>query len=389
MEELICKVQNYEWGKKGDQSLVYDLKKYHDNSIDSEKKYSELWMGTHPNGCSILKSSKKHLSDYIKNLPFLFKVLSIEKPLSIQAHPNKKLASILFKKYPDIYKDPNHKPEMVVAISTFEALCGFKNLEQILFSMLLSPELIDLLKINPFEIISNSYQFYNNNNGHKIIKELFETLVNSPNEIVESQTQKYIDRIKKKEKKYFIESLSLRINNYFPNDVGIFCLFFLNYIKLSPGESLYLEPGVPHAYIYGDCIECMANSDNVIRVGLTPKYKDVQTLCSMLNYQHYPIKTITKNYINNHTWLYDSGVEDFVLYYIEIPVNQKYKLSSLPENNHSILLITSGEGHLLNNVTSFNISKGSTIFIYDNSNVFIENYCDIMKCFLCTHRSMI
>ena len=81
------------------------------------------------------------------------------------------------------------------------------------------------------------------------------------------------------------EQLVLRLEKQYPGDVGVISAFFFNYVKLNPGEALYLGANEPHAYLYGECIECMATSDNVVRAGLTPKHRDVQTLCSMLTYK--------------------------------------------------------------------------------------------------------
>lgn len=81
------------------------------------------------------------------------------------------------------------------------------------------------------------------------------------------------------------EWLVLKLEKQYPADIGIISAFFFNYVKLNPGEALYLGANEPHAYLYGDCIECMATSDNVVRAGLTPKHRDIQTLCSMLTYK--------------------------------------------------------------------------------------------------------
>lgn len=81
------------------------------------------------------------------------------------------------------------------------------------------------------------------------------------------------------------EELVLQLEKQYPNDVGVISAFFLNHVKLNPGEALYLGANEPHAYLFGDCIECMATSDNVVRAGLTPKHRDIKTLCSMLTYK--------------------------------------------------------------------------------------------------------
>lgn len=81
------------------------------------------------------------------------------------------------------------------------------------------------------------------------------------------------------------EELVLRLEKQYPGDVGVIASFLFNYVKLKIGEALYLGANEPHAYLYGECVECMATSDNVVRAGLTPKKLDVQTLCSILTYK--------------------------------------------------------------------------------------------------------
>jgi mannose-6-phosphate isomerase len=133
---LQCSVQNYAWGKLGSNSSVAQLEaKASKKPIDETKPFAELWMGTHPNGPSrILNSPNKELlRDYNggKDLPWLLKILSVGTALSIQAHPDPKLAKVLHKKFPQHYKDDNHKPEMAIALTYFEAMCGFRDVQEI------------------------------------------------------------------------------------------------------------------------------------------------------------------------------------------------------------------------------------------------------------------
>ena len=140
MAELKCVVQQYAWGKLGTKSLAAEFAasgRPDDFCINGTDPYAELWMGTHPNGPSMLKGQgAPSLADHIAKkpemlgekcretfgdeLPYLFKVLSVNKALSIQAHPNKKHAEKLHAERPDVYKDPNHKPEMAIALTEFE-----------------------------------------------------------------------------------------------------------------------------------------------------------------------------------------------------------------------------------------------------------------------------
>nr|CAD7416411.1 unnamed protein product [Timema cristinae] len=154
--ELRCAVQQYAWGKHGLSSKVAQIAKNNDPDFVANElsPYAELWMGTHPNGPSVIKVSGQELGDWVlentdtlgvkvmakfgPQLPFLFKVLSVREALSIQAHPSKNHAEELHRLRPDIYKDPNHKPELAIAITPFEALCGFR----------LAREIAEFLKSN-------------------------------------------------------------------------------------------------------------------------------------------------------------------------------------------------------------------------------------------------
>jgi len=160
---LECVAKDYEWGKRKEGSVAQLLSQQHLGIVLEDKPYAELWLGDHPSGpSSILVDGKKELlSDHIKknpkeilgdhvaakytSLPFLFKVLSINKPLSIQAHPDKHLAEQLSKKDPQNYKDPNHKPEMAIAINHMRALCGFRPLEEIAAFIQKVPELESII----------------------------------------------------------------------------------------------------------------------------------------------------------------------------------------------------------------------------------------------------
>ncbi|RHY33215.1 hypothetical protein DYB32_001796 [Aphanomyces invadans] len=140
MQRLECVVQQYAWGKKGTCSIVANLKSDASVQAASDKTYAikdnepyaELWMGTHPNGPSSIADTSQLLSEWIKenpwalgnttDIPYLFKVLSVNQALSIQAHPDKSAAKRLHKDFPHIYKDANHKPEMAIALTHFEAL---------------------------------------------------------------------------------------------------------------------------------------------------------------------------------------------------------------------------------------------------------------------------
>ncbi|KAL3219989.1 hypothetical protein MRX96_005735 [Rhipicephalus microplus] len=317
--ELTCHVQKYHWGKRGPSSLVAQLALdgNHLESVDESTSYAELWMGTHPSCPSQVRGTDKTLASYITEhpeclgsgvqavfgvqLPFLFKVLSVGAPLSIQAHPTKVMAKKLHEARSDLYPDSNHKPEIAIALTDFEAFCSFRPLQ----------EITNLLKVEAVGI---------------------------PQELA---------------------SVFLRVHKSYPNDIGCFVIFFLNYVKLKPGEALFLAADEPHAYIYGDCVECMACSDNVVRAGLTPKHKDVETLCAMLSYNSVPLSQVRFPAVstNLQTCCYSPPISDFAVNMIKIMPNTNFLLKGI--GSASILLVIQGEGK----IGSLKLHKGSIFFL--------------------------
>ncbi len=298
--ELKCEVQQYAWGKLGKRSKAAEFAangRPDDFCVDGTAPYAELWMGTHPNGPSKLagpgaptlaehiaknpavlgEESRKRFGD---NLPFLFKVLSVNKALSIQAHPDKKHAEELHAKHPDIYKDPNHKPEMAIALTEFEGLCGFRPLSQIQANLKSVPQLVEVIGSKMAEDLGKA----DKKNYGPALKAAFTALMKCDKKKIETALASLKAEVEKKSCQTGVERLFLKLHQDYPGDVGCFVIYFLNHLVLQPGEAMFLGPNLPHAYLSGDCMECMACSDNVVRAGLTPKLIDVPTLCEMLIY---------------------------------------------------------------------------------------------------------
>ncbi|KAK6630836.1 hypothetical protein RUM44_003006 [Polyplax serrata] len=399
--DLICSVQKYQWGNLGFDSLVGRFAKANSKIVVNENEpYAELWMGTHPNGPSYISGTNTKLSDYLnshpqdlgqkvlhhfgKQLPFLFKILSVKQPLSIQAHPTKSNAEKLFKRFPNIYKDGNHKPEMAIALSKFEALCGFRPKTQIKRFLDEISEfnlLIDSVSLNKFLASSDCEDSEISN---VLMKECFQLLMSNKEDVVAAATGKLISRLRGMEsskKEYLHWNLIHRVHSVFPNDIGIFCIYWLNYLELAPGEALYLAPNEPHAYLKGDCIECMANSDNVIRAGLTPKFRDIETLCDMLTYKSYqpdeilfcPIKE------NEYCLLYSPPITDFAVAKIVLPENCHYTLQK--RCSASILLIIEGTGTTSTTVLEFGkvlfVPESTEIKITSNGITMYQAFCNV------------
>ncbi|EFA01794.1 mannose-6-phosphate isomerase [Tribolium castaneum] len=378
--ELNYKIQTYAWGKKGRGSKVANL---HSNvnknfKIDDNSPYAELWLGTHVNGPSSLKNGEPLANliakrpDYLganvrkvfgDQLPFLFKVLSVNQALSVQAHPSKKHAEELHKQHPDIYKDPNHKPEMAIALTPFEALCGFRPLPEIAFFLKNIPE----LKTATGDVADK------HKHDSDLLKDAFKTIFLTEKNTISEQLKKLIHRLKtldEKEREKLQASLIERLYAQYPGDVGCFMVYFLNYLKLKPGEAIFLGPNLPHAYIQGDCIECMACSDNVVRAGLTPKLIDFKTLCDMVIYEgEKPEKKLFKPEIGDScTLIFKPPVPDFAVIQIKVPANMKNHVIK-KTTSASILIVI--EGKARSNDTD--LVPGSALFLPADQELKIEN----------------
>jgi len=401
--QLVPKVQNYAWGKVGKNSKVAELisNAYPEIEIDLNQKYAELWMGTHPNGPSIRRDTGENLKDiiianpdlltigiankYEGDLPFLFKVLSIRTALSIQAHPDKKLAEYLYQNFPDKYKDDNHKPEMAIALTPFEGLCGFRPLKDIEKNINSNPEIIDVIGndiFNEFKEIINddsTVSPFDIERRKNVLKKVYRSLMEQDHDIIKAQLNKLIERIQKEDpnpKKGSLNEVLMRIESQYPGDVGIFSIFLLNFISLKPGEGLYLAANEPHAYISGDCIECMATSDNVVRAGLTPKFKDVETLIDMLTYTSKSadnqIVSGTPYLQSTSTVLYNPPIEEFSILCTYLSPDTVKKEVFDGVKGPSIILVTEGHGRILYNEKIYDACKGSIFFIAANTRITLE-----------------
>lgn len=385
---LDYKVQSYDWGKLGSSSKAA---KFASSSpgfvVDENRPYAELWMGTHINGPSTLYESDTTLESVLKtnpqlltpylferyhgHLPFLFKVLSINKALSIQAHPDRKLAEKLFQERPNTYKDDNHKPEMAIALTEFEALCGFRPLQEISTALDTWKELRDLVGEDSVT------EFRRDSDGHRALKTLYGAVMTAEATQVKHQLDLLIARLNAQGTVYApqsIEELVLRIHSQFPGDVGVFSLFFLNYIVLQPGQAIFLAANEPHAYLSGDCVECMAASDNVVRAGLTPKFKDVQVLMEMLTYQSKSgsEQLLTPTPYAPHSLLYDPPIDEFSV--ILTALENAQEKESLPGiQGPSIVIVTGGKGVIKSEgVEEITAEIGNVFFVGANVPFSIE-----------------
>jgi mannose-6-phosphate isomerase len=369
-------IQKYAWGSKTAIASLLGL------PSPSPEPQAELWMGTHPKAPSKVKIGDRWipLPDLIakdpagilgaavsnafnRQLPYLFKVLAAEKPLSIQAHPsqvqaqegfkNEELQGIPLTANHRNYKDPHHKPECICALTDFWALNGFRSVHEI--ELLLAP-------VCP-EFLLQDLEYLKSHTQHLPLKPFFEKMMT-----LDNQTRKEaVDfalaqaQIHAAENEAYRWMLSLGAE--YPGDIGIFAPIWLNVVCLKPGEAMYLPAGVLHAYLEGLGIELMANSDNVLRGGLTPKHVDVAELLKVLSFEPTQIHILTPDEVRPNEYAYDSYAEEFVLSVIRIDGSSGYRSAST--RSIEILLCTDGKSSVITPTTPeiLTLQKGEAIMI--------------------------
>lgn len=299
MEHLEGALRPYPWGSH---TLIAQLR---GEPSPSPQPQAELWFGAHPaapatvNGQGLddaiaadpAAALGKRVQDaHGDQLPFLVKLLAAAAPLSIQAHPSLEQAKEGFEREnaegielnsPNRnYKDPNHKPELIVALTEFRALAGFRPVPDTaaFFAELSSPELDRYATLLPTD-------------GEGDLRALFTTLISLPHqprvELIESVKRAAAELVDKRNApEWMVEAAEvyLELNQTYPGDVGVLAALLLNVLTLAPGEAAFLRAGQLHAYLSGLGVEVMANSDNVLRGGLTTKHVDVPELVKVLDF---------------------------------------------------------------------------------------------------------
>lgn len=363
-------IQNYAWGSKTALQQLFDLEN------PTHEPQAELWMGAHPNGCSGIAINGKivQLSDFIAQnpslilgeytarqfgeLPYLFKILAAENALSIQVHPNKQQAERGFAQEEQLgialtaaqrnYKDPNHKPELVYALTEYQAMNGFRANQEILNYFI-------ELSIDEIQPLVNVFQ---SNPTEQGLRDFFSGLLSLQGEAKNRALEALMAQAKQIDLPLF--QLIVELENQYPNDIGLFAPLMLNVITLQPGEAMFLDAETPHAYLHGAGLEIMANSDNVLRAGLTPKYMDIDELVACTQFKHQPLEQLRlKPEVIEGYEQYPIPVADFKFAIIIPATQQTIGAQSaeivLPLDSSMILRHANGEQCL--------VRKGQSVFI--------------------------
>lgn len=324
-------IQKYPWGSP---TLIPELIGA-DNA--GGEPFAEMWMGVHERGPSkivldsgievelnavIAEQSREILGPsaderFNGELPFLFKVLAAEQPLSIQAHPNRTQAGEGFDKeekrgiplddFARSYRDRNHKPEVICALTPFIAMCGFRDPSVIasLYRELGSD--IYRRHVSPPESLENSTAW---------IRTFFRNLMELPPGMkhrLSEEAARWAEAHSDESSAAPEAQLILRFRRFFGSDVGVQAPLYLNVVSLQPGEALFQPAGVLHAYVEGMGVELMANSDNVLRGGLTKKHVNVGELLRVLSFAPRPADVLQGTAAGRFVSRYDTPIDEFEL----------------------------------------------------------------------------
>jgi len=337
-------VKNYDWGGR---EFLSELLSWPN---PQQQPMAEYWLGAHETASSVIVTPNgdlelnkfiaidpeeilgKIIAKKFGRLPYLLKLLDVKDMLSIQVHPSKHMAEVEFAKENATgvplsaphrnYKDDNHKPELMVALGDFWLVHGFKPVKKLIDTLQSIPELKPLLDI--FD--ATGYD------------QLYKTVMEMPQSSVNQLLQPLLDRIiplylqnslKKDQEDFWAARAALTFTRNPESipvlagqdtekiDRGIFSIYFFNLLHLKGAEGIFQNAGVPHAYLEGQNVEIMANSDNVLRGGLTTKHIDVKELMKNIKFEETIPVILLPEKINNEE-VYRTGAPDFKLSRFEL-----------------------------------------------------------------------
>ena len=373
--KLQGKVQHYQWGGVSFLPELLGINNF------SNQHYAEYWLGVHPLGAAdvliddqaiplqqlIDQDPIMALSEPVQRtfgtLPYLMKVMDVQDTLSIQVHPTKEKAIAGFAKEDEIgiarnatnrnYKDTNHKPEVILAISEFWLLHGFKD------HSLLEKILSDIFE---FQILLPLYKKEGLQALYRFIMEMDQDVVNNmllP--LVKREIRnKNENLLSKHDAGWWVAKYFGDKNPVGNIDRGIFSIYLFNIVQLQPGEAIFQGAGIPHAFLEGQNVELMANSDNVLRGGLTNKHIDVPELLANMLFQPTKPQILKGTPHKDGETVFQFPVPDFSLNHLQLDANASFESKAIgPE----IWVVLEG-GVIINN--QMVIKKGESFIIFPN-----------------------
>ncbi|GAA4672751.1 mannose-6-phosphate isomerase, class I [Nocardioides nanhaiensis] len=381
MHRLRNGVQNYSWGSPD------AIPRFLGERADG-KPVAEVWIGTHqlqPSMAVDAGGDVKPLPDLAGDLPFMLKVLAADRPLSLQVHPSKSQAEdgyaeeerlrIPLDAPHRVYKDANHKPEMVYALTTFDCLIGFRPTVEILRVLAplgtpLTQRLADDLRADP---------------GFSGIVRRVQWLLSS--EVTAAQVGEVVGacralgRLGMDIKRAY--STAVEISEHFPDDIGVVISLMMNRMTLQPGEAAYLEAGIIHAHLKGLCLEVMASSDNVLRAGLTDKHVDPEGLVTCLGETGMArVARVSPEFVLADTEVFSPADVEFALAVTQVSHAEPERVSVV-DAPHSLLICTGGEVEVRNREgQSVLLTRGESLYLSpDDRDVVIVGLGEVAQAF--------
>lgn len=368
-------IQGYEWGSATAFTELLGLP-----NPDGGPQ-AELWMGAHPKAPSrvlgpfgrdgldalIERHPREVLGEaaarrFNGRLPFLFKVLAAARPLSLQAHPDREAARRGFERENRLgiavgapqrnYRDPNHKPECLCALTPFWALSGFRPPAEILGR---------LRRLCPRALADDLERFEGQCDAAGL-RRLFAGLLRlgpelRPTAIAEALSN--ADRLDAPARDWVCA-----LARHYPADIGVLAPALLNLVRMDPGQALFMPAGILHTYLDGVGVEIMANSDNVVRGGLTPKHVDVDELLEVLRFDVHDCQLVESIMLNQCEKLYAAPAEEFSLSVIRVRPTDLFE--SLETRSIEMLLCTEGRGtiaHSSGGTPPLELVKGTSLVV--------------------------
>jgi mannose-6-phosphate isomerase len=377
-------VRTYAWGSR---TAIADFTGRPSPTAHPE---AELWFGAHPGDPAWLETEdgERSLLDTLREdpegqlgagvrgrfgdtLPFLVKVLAADEPLSLQAHPSARQAAEGFAREDRLgipvnapnrnYRDPSHKPEIVIALGEFDALAGFRPAER-------TVELMTALAVTDLDPFVSLLAGQPDADG---LRALFTTWITAPQPdldvLVPAVIEGAIHYMRSRNKEFAAEAKAvLELGERYPGDAGVLASLLLNRITLEPGEAIYLPAGNLHAYLRGVGVEVMANSDNVLRGGLTPKHVDVPELLRVLDFTPASEDLLRPSIIEDGMELvYDTPAPEFAVSELRIDGGHLGHEIDAPSRHDGpqILLCTEGSTVVYAKGGSVTLSKGAAAWV--------------------------
>ncbi|UPQ86896.1 mannose-6-phosphate isomerase, class I [Vibrio sinaloensis] len=370
-------IQTYDWGSLTSLNEMFNI----ENPQHSPQ--AEMWMGTHPRGCSKVADKGIALSELVVEdtpnmlgrytamrfgeLPYLLKVIAADSPLSIQVHPSKTKAEQGFQREEQLgipidasnrnYKDDNHKPELVYALTFFLALNGFRPISEII-------SLFKELNLHSINTILQSLLAQPNESGLKGFFKHIMTLSGQDKQQALAELNSALTRPAKSRLAREAFHTIKKLSEHYQDDVGLFAPLLLNIIELAPGEAMFLHAETPHAYLSGTALEIMANSDNVLRAGLTSKHIDTVELLNNVTFTSTPTSSLILAPVEKASRLsYPVPVDDFCF---DI-VSSTESAQTLYVRSAEVLFCLDGEVLIETPQSSISLIKGESAFISNDS----------------------